>query len=70
MHKTNIDFFPDVPSVLAFLDKFDSSKTGEKMYLSTQSSRTYETAIVRMLPVAKQMILMTVLFQKINIING
>ena len=54
MHKTNLDFLlTDVPSVLAFLDTVDNSKTGAEAYLSRQSSRTYETAIVTMLPLAK-----------------
>ena len=54
MHKTNLDFLlTDVPSVLDFLDKVDSSKTGAEAYLSRQSSRAYETAIVTMLPLAK-----------------
>ena len=44
----------DVPSVLAFFDKVDSSKTGAEVYLSRQSSRTYETAIVTMLPLARK----------------
>ena len=54
MHKTNLDFLlTDVPSVLAFLDKVDNSKTGSEAYLLRQSARTYETAIVTMLPLAK-----------------
>ena len=54
MHKTNLDFLlTDVPSVLAFLDTVGSSKTGAEAYLSRQSARTYETAIVTMLPLAK-----------------
>ena len=54
MHKTNLDFLlTDAPSVIAFLDKVDKSKTGDEAYLSRQSSRTYETAIVTMLPLAK-----------------
>ena len=54
MHKTDLNFLiTDVPSVLAFLDKVDSSKTGAEAYLSRQSSRSYETAIVTMLPLAK-----------------
>ena len=33
MHKTNLDFLlTDVPSVLDFLDKVDSSKTGAEAY--------------------------------------
>jgi len=35
------------------LNRIDSSKTGAEAYLSRQSSRTYETAIVTMLPLAK-----------------
>ena len=54
MHRTNLDFLlTDVPSVLSFLDTVDSSKTGAEAYLSRQSARTYETAIVTMLPLAR-----------------
>ena len=54
MHKKDLNFLlTDVPSVLAFLDKVDSSKTGAEAYLSRQSSRTYETAIVTMLLLAR-----------------
>ena len=51
MRKTYLDFLlTDVPSVFVFLNTVDSSKTGADAYLSRQSSRTYETAIVAMLP--------------------
>ena len=43
----------DVPSVLVFLDKVDSSKTGAETCISRKSSRSYKTAIVTMLSLAR-----------------
>ena len=53
LHHTNLDFLiSDVPAVLKFLDDVDS-KEGTEKYRARQSSRTYETAIVTYLPLAK-----------------
>jgi len=43
----------DVPAVIKFLDDVDNSKEGAEKYRARQSSRTYETAVVTYLPLAK-----------------
>ena len=54
LHHTNLDFLiSDVPAVLKFLDDVDNSKEGTEKYHARESSRTYETAIVTYLPLAK-----------------
>ena len=42
-----------MPAVIKFLDDVDNSKEGAEKYCARQSSRTYETAIVTYLPLAK-----------------
>ena len=54
LKKPNLDFLlTDIPKVIDFLNEVDNSQTGQDAHKARQSSRSYETAVVRLLPLAK-----------------